>query len=319
MNEIPELHRVFLAVNNECNSSCVYCANPAKNEPALSGEKIKEIIKDIAAIGAKELVLTGGEPLLRKDLPDIVGYASEHELRTLIATNGMALTPDLLSDIAKPGVRIQISLDSTDRRINDKLRGTGSYDGAMNAINLCLEFEVPLQISTTTTSLNYASIPEVINYAASNGVPVKLRQFVAKGRGDNKKELSVSDRQLEKLLTDFVLKPAYSELVFAEQMPFHQENGIYRCSAGNSIMYIGFDGSVGPCPSVKKAVANINSKSIQEIWKTDFSMFRCKNYKTQGFCGRKEVLLQENKLPGPTGVGLMNYREFSEHGCKCTG
>ncbi len=333
VNDNPGLHRVFIAVNNECNGSCTYCANPAKNAPALATEKIRGVIKDVAGMGAKELVITGGEPLLRKDLPEIIDFASNQHMNILIATNGIALTPETLSKISGPDVRIQISLDSTDRRINDALRGTGAYDGAMKAIELCLSREVPIQLSATVTNLNYPKISGVINFGFKKNIPVKLRQFVSKGRG---KEISekfmVKDWQLEKLLSDYVLNPAYKGLVSAEQMPFnvpalksraratgfHKSRGIYRCSAGNSIIYVGSDGSVGACPSAEGTFGNINSKSIREIWRSGFGTFRNKNYQPCGFCGRKDVLLPENKSKTPADR-IMTFNEFSEFGCKCTG
>lgn len=315
----PKLHRVFLAVTNECNGSCIYCANPAKNAPSLTKEKIIELIHDVSGMGAKELVITGGEPLLRTDLSEIIDCASNQHMNILIATNGIALSSEILSKIAGPNVRIQISLDSIDRRINDTLRGCGAYDGAMKAIKLCLAREIPLQISTTVSNLNYPKIPGVISFGFKKSVPVKLRQFVAKGRGKEIREkLMVDDEQLEKLLSDYVLNPAYKMLVSAEQMPFHKHNRIYRCSAGNSIMYIGSDGIVSACPSVNNAVGNINSKSIREIWSTSFNTFRNKNYKSCGFCGRTNVLLPENKSRA-TAVRMMTFKKFREYGCKCTG
>ncbi len=271
-------------------------------------------------MGTNELVITGGEPLLRKDLPNLLDYIPRR-IRVLIATNGISLTSGLLSKITKPNVRIQVSLDSTDRQINDTLRGKGAYDGAMNAINLCLSQSMPLQISTTVTNLNYSTIPDVINFGFSATIPVKLRQFVAKGRGNEKEirqSLMVTDEQLEKLLSDYVLNPAYKGLVSAEQMPFHQSRGVYRCSAGNSIMYIRSDGCVGPCPSVEGTIGNVNSKPIKEIWNSNFDTFRNKNYKPCGFCGRDKVLLPKNKKYTIFG-GAMSFREFTGHGCKCTG
>lgn len=319
------MHRAFLEVTPECNSSCVYCRN-LENERDLSKvltyTEIESIIEQLSETGIKQLVLTGGEPLLRKDLPEIIHTASAHGLETLLATNGRLLTDGFLEEIEPDNVKIQVSLDSIYENMHDMLRGKGSYTGAMNAINLCLEHGVPLQISTTITELNYVDIPAVIEYGASNNTPVKIRRFAEKGRGENMHDLVVSDDKLEMLLKEYVLNPKYNGLVSAEQMPYCNGRNIYRCSAGNSIMFIGSDGQVGPCPSSSETYGNIREKLLIDIIGNGLTKNIGTDYRPEGICGRNEILFDEktgktNELPIISGA--MSYADFMNFGCKCTG
>lgn len=314
------LHSAFLEVTPECNSLCVYCRNPESDAShILTYREIERIIGELSEIGVKELVITGGEPLLREDLPDIIHVASKYGLETLLATNGRLLSDGFLQEIKSDKIKIQVSLDSIYENINDRLRGNGSYTGAMNAINLCLEHEVPLQISTTITDLNYGDIPAVIDYSASKNTPVKLRRFVEKGKGGNRHDLAVSDDKLEMLLEKYVLNPKYNDMVSAEQMPYCNGRNIYRCSAANSIIFIRSDGQLGPCPSSSETYGNMKEKSIKEILENDSKSNRGTNYRPEGICGRNYMLLKEKTGGQPVVSGAMSYNDFMNFGCKCTG
>ncbi len=314
------LHSAFLEVTPECNSLCVYCRNQENDSSSiLKYGEIERIIEELSSIGVKELVITGGEPLLREDLPEIIHAAKEYGLEILVATNGRLLNDRFLEQTKNDNMKIQVSLDSIDGNTNDMLRGKGSYEGAMNAIKLCLEHEVPLQISTTITELNYGDIPAVIEYGASKNSPVKIRRFVEKGRGENRHDLVVSDDKLEMLLEKYVLNPKYNDMVSAEQMPYCNGRNIYRCSAANSIIFIRSDGQLGPCPSSDEICGNILKKPLREIVENYFGSNSGENYRPSGICGRDNILLDKKTNELPVVSGAMSYGDFMDFGCKCTG
>lgn len=321
-----QLHRAFLEVIAKCNQPpCLYCRNyegdkgRAIDSTAPSYEEIIDRIKQVKEIGGREVVLTGGEPFLRDDLTEIANYCSDSKLLTIVATNGRQLTADRLKAINKDVV-IQVSLDSIDEKVNNSLRGEGSYKAAFDAISLCQNYDVPLQISTTITSVNLANIPDLVKYFSSE--KIKLRRLVEEGLAKRNYQLQVKEKDLTNILQNIITSSEFKERVAAEQIPYifdcDGQPELYRCSAGNSILYIKANGDVAPCPSVSGVVGNVRKENLKQIWKVSFSQYRADQYRSFGFCGRNAMI----NLTGHESAQAdepMQYDQFSSNGCKCTG
>ena len=327
---------VFRARLEQCNNNprCLYCRNSGKNEAdkSLTLEQEYRIIDQMKEMGAGNLIYTGGEPLLDHDLPDLVNYACSRGIKVTIATNGKLLTKEFLSGIDKDKVKIQVSLDSIYKEINDTLRGYGSYDAAIRALDLCKEYGVKSQTSITITKMNLGSIPDTIENAKSNGSLVKLRQMVPIGMGEFQRELMVDDTELNDLIMKYVINPEYKGLVDIEQVPYFLKDNPEAakvCSAGSSILYIEPDGNVKICPSAKHSVGNVKDKPLNEIYE-GMNRFRGEGHNDSGFCGRPDVLSvgDVEKSTQPTHVPEsyttlsrepMSTEVFDRIGCKCTG
>lgn len=283
-------------------------------------EYVKKLVKQAKELGAAEIVLTGGEPFLREDLVDIVKTISDEDLKTLIATNGSEVTPAFLGQIQKyEGVAIQVSLDSLDIKINDELREPGAYSAAMNAINLCKKYHVPLQISTTLTAKNVAGIQDLVDYFPDD--KIKLRRLVREGLAESRPDLFVKEEDLIRIIQGIVLNSKYRGRVAAEQIPyvFDCDGGpdVYRCSAGNSIAFLRFNGDVTPCPSANFVVGNLDKESLKDIWEKNFDSFRDEQYRPFGYCGRNALVSAPRGFNVPHKI--MDLNEFQTYGCKCTG
>ncbi|MFH1127142.1 MAG: radical SAM protein [archaeon] len=323
----------FLVDTSDCNNDppCLYCRSykeVSKDKPLTLLEKYG-VIDQMIDLGVNQLTLTGGEPFLNPNLADLVKYACNRDMKVIIATNGKLLTGEFLSGIDKNKVRIQVSLDSIYKEINDTLRGEGSYDAAIRALDLCKEYDVKSQTSITITGVNLDSIPDTIEDAISNGSLVKLRQMVVIGRGESHRELMVDDNELNNLITKYVLNPEYKGRVDIEQVPYFSKNdpkAAKVCSAGNGIIYVEHDGAVGICPSAKHFVSNVRDKSLKEIYR-DMSRFREEGHIDSGFCGRKNVLsLGNGELYSKVAESYTDFSRkpmsaevFGLFGCKCTG
>ncbi|MBW2989317.1 radical SAM protein [Candidatus Woesearchaeota archaeon] len=330
--ETPKLYRAFIEVTANCNtgihsglSPCTYCRNSdneldnisyrIKEDPRIKA--IKGWINDVAEAGAREIVLTGGEPLLRNDLAEIVGYSDNLALHTLIATNGLEINRELLDRIKRYDVKLQVSLDSIDEKINEQLRD-GLYKPALNAIGLIKEYNMPLQISTTMASVNIDSIPDLINHFQDTDI--KLRRLVEEGLAANRQDLIVPENKLVNIIKEFVLSKDHGANVGVEQAPYVADCGgqpyLYSCSAGTSIVFIRYNGDIEPCPSVNEVVGNIKKTPFKTIWEENFSNYRAGNKKPFGHCGRTDLINPMNlKIPGHTA----SEEDSMKNKCKCTG
>ncbi|MHC4156411.1 MAG: radical SAM protein, partial [Planctomycetota bacterium] len=128
-------------ITRACNLKCVHCYNDSGSSRAddeLSTKEAKEVLQDLASFGVPSVLFSGGEPMLRKDLLELMDYARQLGLRTVISTNGTLITEDAAQSIQRVGVSyVGISLDGVGP-VNDRFRGVkGAFDKAVQGIRNC--------------------------------------------------------------------------------------------------------------------------------------------------------------------------------------
>ena len=155
--------RPFVAIwetTQACDLACVHCracAQPARSALELSTEEAKRLIDDVAALEAPVFVLTGGDPLKRPDIFELVEYASTHGVRISLTPSATPLlTREAILRLKQCGLaRLAISLDGPTAEIHDAFRRVpGSYDRTLQAVRWAREIRLPVQINTTITRHN---------------------------------------------------------------------------------------------------------------------------------------------------------------------
>ncbi len=200
---------VYYAVSELCNLACSFCYADAKcksvsyrGDTALS---IK-IVDRLASLNVVNLILSGGEPLLREDLFEIVEFAKEKNLFVGITTNGTLIGPQQASRLKNSGVDyIQISVESSVESVHDALRGKGTFKKCLESVRLLKEQgyrQDQLYITATTTRENIAGLSQYAKFADRLGVMPGTSFFQPVGRGHfNKGRLACSEREI----LDFIL------------------------------------------------------------------------------------------------------------------
>ncbi len=194
-------------LTQRCNLLCAHCymsafsgADPSQE---LTTEECRRVIDEIAQVNPNVfLILTGGEPLLRKDLFDIAAYAAEKEFTVVLGTNGILLREKQARLMRQHGIQgASISLDSTDPAKHDTFRRLpGAYQGAIRATEALRAEGLDFSIHTSVTSWNLAEIPGMIDLAKSLGARVlNLFFLVRTGRGQDLTD--ITPEQYEQLLT----------------------------------------------------------------------------------------------------------------------
>lgn len=144
-------HAATLAVTARCNARCIHCsAYRRKQEGSLTTEEWCRVIDECAALGMTDLIVTGGEPLLREDLPVLIQRIVENECVADLFTNGSLLTSENLHMLKKAGCdTIFVSLDSPYEQEHDALRGVkGLYRKAIEGIERAVSMDMAVGIST---------------------------------------------------------------------------------------------------------------------------------------------------------------------------
>ena len=297
-------YSVFIELTNKCNSHCLHCReNSGKNlQDELSTEEIKTILSDCSINGTKFIIFTGGEPLLRADVFEILEYSSQIGLRTLLATNGTLLDDKKADFLSKlKNVFVQISIDGLSS-VHDKFRGSkDAFVNAINGITLCKRYGVGVSISFTCTKLNIKEIPKIISLAEKLNVKtLKLRRFIASGRGlDNINTLDLTPDEVKNTVEKYQRLKTESRnkvKINMEQAPFqvlcdgtilgHDKNIHGGCSTGIALCVIGPTGIVRPCPSLGIDIGNIRESNLQTIWESSEILANLRNRKNlYGRCG----------------------------------
>src|SRR5271169_4723431 len=165
---------IFWELTKGCNLRCIHCrasATELSSPSDLSTETAKAIIDQIAEVSSPILVLSGGEPLFRKDIFELAGYGTDKGLRVALATNGTLVTKQVAQKIVDSGVRrVAISLDGADALTHDTFRGIPSaFDAAITGFLNLKDLGMSVQINTTIARHNAHQLPQVLALAKSIG------------------------------------------------------------------------------------------------------------------------------------------------------
>ena len=187
-------------VTRRCNLRCVHCYAHARDQRfdnELSTEEGRLLIDDLAAFGVPVLLFSGGEPLIRPDLPELAAYAVQHGMRAVISTNGTLIDGAMARTLKEIGLSyVGISIDGTEA-VNDRFRGVpGAYRKAMEGIRNCREAGIKVGLRFTINRFNAGEIPAIFDLLEAEQVPrVCFYHLVYAGRGSNlvKDDLSPSE------------------------------------------------------------------------------------------------------------------------------
>ncbi|MDQ1271963.1 MAG: AdoMet-dependent heme synthase, partial [Planctomycetota bacterium] len=248
------------------------------------------------------LILTGGEPLLRKDIYELASYASKKGMMVVLGTNGNLIDDDIAKKLKESGVAgIGISLDSIVPERHDKFRGIpDAWDDTLNGIEACRRQGIEFQIQTTVTRENFHEIPDIIEFSYNLGAKVfNLFFLVCTGKGQELTDITSQqyDQALHQLYE--TQKKYQGRMMVGAKCAPHYRRIVYEhdtssplirtyaggCPAGTHYCRITPEGDVTPCPYMPNISGNVREKTFGEIWKgtADFQTLRDANL--HGRCG----------------------------------
>ena len=175
-------------MTRRCNLKCIHCYAHAKDsvdKNELTTVQGKELIDDLAGFGAPVILFSGGEPLARKDLPELAGYAVEKGLRAVISTNGTLITAPMARTLKNIGLSyVGISLDGM-QEVNDRFRGIkGAFQSALRGIKNCQAAGIKVGLRFTINKFNVSEIPHIFKLIEEMDIPrVCFYHLVYAGRG----------------------------------------------------------------------------------------------------------------------------------------
>ena len=285
---------------NQCNLKCEHCYQDADDADLgeLSTEEAKEMIDGISRAGFKIMIFSGGEPLLRPDIYELVSYARSKRLVPVFGTNGMLIDDEVAMRLKDAGaMAMGISLDSLDEAKHDRFRGVeGAHNATLAGIEACKRAGLPFQIHTTVVNWNRDEICEITDFAEQIGAKAHYIFFlIPVGRGKYIEETSLEVAENEQLLRDIMEKsaevsievkptcaPQFVRIARQLDIPTRFNRG---CLAGLSYCVIGNEGLVRPCAYMTEVAGDVRQQSFDKIWETSplFQTLRTEKY--EGACG----------------------------------
>lgn len=268
-------------ITNACNLHCPHCYNPVNRQSAseLSTQECRQVLADAAALGVELIGWTGGEPLLRTDLDDLIQCAFEdHGIRSGITTNGVLLDRERARRLVDANLRlVQISLDGTTAQRSWQIRRTTDeeFRRILEAVSICQELGLETHLAMLLGLENLDDARAMLTLARTMGVAgLRFCGFTPEGRARNRtieNRFRFGDKL--PLLHAFIEEAASDEqlqVVFDPGFgPVPPDYCFHECVAGVETCYLKANGDVYPCTAMlydQFRVGNLRHRSLRELW-----------------------------------------------------
>jgi mycofactocin radical SAM maturase len=239
-----------------CNLACIHClSSSGRRDPnELTTRQCEAVIDELQAMKVFYVNIGGGEPTVRPDFWHLLGYAVAHQVGVKFSTNGIKIDKDKAARIASTDyVDVQISLDGATAEVNDAVRGQGSYDTAVRALeNLAEAGFRDAKISVVVTRHNVGQLDEFKALADRFGATLRLTRLRPSGRGADVWEDLHPTADQQRVLYDWLVMAG--EGVLTGDSFFHLAGfgaplpGLNLCGAGRVVCLIDPVGDVYACP-----------------------------------------------------------------------
>ena len=192
-------------MTRRCNLKCVHCYSSSRNvqyKNELSTDEGKKLIADLAAFRAPVILFSGGEPLMREDLPDLARFAVDQGMRAVISTNGTLLTKKTAGTLKKIGISYAgVSLDGM-KITHDRFRGVeGAFDMTLKGIRTCRDEGIKVGIRFTINRKNFSDIPALFDLIEKEDIPrACFYHLVYSGRGSKLIDEDLSHEETRKVV-----------------------------------------------------------------------------------------------------------------------
>lgn len=337
-------------ITRACNLRCKHCYEsalvPEKDE--LSTKEALKCVDDMAEAGVAYIAISGGEPLVRKDLFEIIKRLNEREISFSIATNATLLTKKNAKKLKENKCSyVQISLDGSTPETHNSFRGKNAFEKTIQGIKNVVEADLIVGTAMTVTNHNLHEVPAVVDLSENLGVQFFMHyNFIPTGRGTEIADLDISPEQREELLnwisnqagnrkiSLLSTAPQYSRVALAkgkgcslthfDVMGQNPELGdsvrflaefVGGCGTGRLYMALEPNGDMEPCVFIPIILGNIKTDSLLDIWHNHPSLLALR--KREEFKGHCQVCQNRNICGGCRARAYGYYRDLQgpDPGC----
>ena len=252
---------VTWAVTNRCNFRCSYCGRGRSHSPELMTESALGIINQLSSLGCARISFSGGEPLLREDIGELLTYCKEKKISTTLITNG-SLLAERIKEV-KDADLIELSLDGPSI-VNDLARSEGAFVKIAEAAKMIRSLGIKLIFNTVLTKYNIKYIDFMLDFSSKNNAAVMFGP-VSNIHAKNipienllpKKEEFI--KAIEKLICEknngSPVANSSAALNYLRSWPYPKK---ITCYAGKAFCHISSDGKLYPCVAMEDKLVTLN-------------------------------------------------------------
>ncbi|WP_353120481.1 heme b synthase [Nitratidesulfovibrio sp.] len=310
----PTCKLIAWEVTRSCNLACKHCRAEAHEEPypgEFSTAEAKALIDTFPQVGNPIIIFTGGDPMMRHDVYELIAYATGLGLRCVMSPNGTLITPETARMMKEAGVqRCSISIDGPDAASHDAFRGVpGAFDASLRGIEYLKQAGIEFQINTTVTRDNLGSFKDIFKLCERIGAAAwHIFLLVPTGRAAGLGDQVISATEYEEVLnwfydfrktTSMHLKATCAPHYYRIMRQRAKEEGVAvtpdtfgmdaltrGCLGGIGFCFISHVGQVQPCGYLELDCGNVRETPFPEIWRNThhFKQFRDQEAYT-GKCG----------------------------------
>ncbi|MFI3187794.1 MAG: pyrroloquinoline quinone biosynthesis protein PqqE [Methylococcaceae bacterium] len=273
-----------------CPLQCPYCSNPidyTKHQAELDTEDWKRVLTQARKMGAVQLGFSGGEPLTRKDLPELVKHARDLGYYSNLITSGYGLTEQKIVELKEAGLdHIQVSIQASSQELNDHIAGTASFEHKKEVAHLVKKHGYPMVLCVVIHRENIHQMPQILEMAEELGADyLELANTQYYGWAHANRDLLLPTQeqfeQAEKVAQAFKEKVAGKMKIYYVVPDFHEDRPKACMNGwGTTFLTIAPDGVALPCHSARDLPGldcpSVKDYSIDQIWNESkaFNFFR---------------------------------------------
>ena len=273
INKKSVLKKVDLGITFDCQCSCDKCSSYKmrnSKKRRLTFEEYRRIARECISLGALQINLTGGEPLLEPNILHIIECLVPRTVFISINTNGLLLTESHIRRFKELGVdMVKFSLDSSIPEEHDKSRGVkGCFEGVMRALTMIKEIggiRGHISVVTTPNIVRSGKIYEIVQIAEKFNVSLALTIPALAGKWSNQCDMLINEKDRE-ILNKLLKHP----LVTTDTYTGYAQ---IMCPAGIESLYITCYGDVIPCPVLQISFGNIRFEPLAKIYQRMHTFF----------------------------------------------
>lgn len=264
----------------ECNLECIHCYAAYNPHKLLTTKQAKSLIKQASDLGTKSFIFTGGEPLLRHDILELVAFTRDSGMNPIIATNATLINFEHIKLFNSCRASLAINLPALNEEVHTKFTKSSSLSKKLMALDNCLKQGLSISIGVTISDVNVDDVEQVLKFAESKEIPCDILAIIPMGRArvEILPKLSKYKILMNELLDKWhavpmnsisfgefskvsVYEPSYIALMSSKGFEVPSK----LCSLSQT-MHVMEDGSVRPCLYIPYSLGNVMRESLKNIW-----------------------------------------------------